>query len=144
MKILHRILSRMPFAVCWILLLSLFFPSPVFASSCNSPVVNVPGGPGRPPMAIGGFATFSCLEDIFTNVLHYAIAGAAIASFIMILMGGFSWLTSGGDPKHLEQARDKITYGIAGLVIMILVWFILKFLSTFTGVIDINYFAIPK
>lgn len=103
-------------------LLYLVFPSPVFAA-CKE-------------------TDFSCLETIFTNVLHFAIAGAAIASFVMILMGGFSWLSSGGDPKHLEQARDKITYGIAGLVIMILAWFILSFIYQFTGV-DVTKFEIP-
>ncbi len=86
---------------------------------------------------------FQCLENVFIQVIRVAVAGGAIATFLMIVKGGFTWMTSGGEPKQVEAARDSITYGIAGLVIMILIWFILKFIKEFTGV-DVTSFEIPK
>ncbi len=77
---------------------------------------------------------FKCLEDIFARILNIALSGGAIGTFVMILMGGFSWLSSGGDPKAMEKARDQLTYGIVGLFLMVAAWFILKFIKDFTGV----------
>lgn len=92
--------------------------------------------------ACGGIQIdFSCLESVFSKILNIALSGAAIATFVMILMGGFSWLSSGGDPKAMEKARDQLTYGITGLFLMIASWFILKFIKDFTWV-DVTSFKI--
>lgn len=108
---------------------SLFSPSLVFAAS---------------PHCAGNLIDFVCLEDIFANILHLAIAGASIGFFIMILSGGLKWLTSSGDPKDLENAKGRITFAAFGLFLMLLAWFILKFFYVFTGVIDITTFHIPS
>ena len=39
-------------------------------------------------------------------------------TFLYLLTGGLSWLTSGGDKSKLETARDKITNALVGLVIV--------------------------
>ncbi|OGV89593.1 hypothetical protein A2Z41_02595 [Microgenomates group bacterium RBG_19FT_COMBO_39_10] len=79
-------------------------------------------------------ATISDLIQIMWNLLNLAIRLAGIATFIMIILGGFKWLTAGGDPKAVESARNTITYAILGLVLIIIAWFILKFIADFTGV----------
>ena len=79
-------------------------------------------------------AQISDLIQIMYNLLNLAIRLAGIATFIMIILGGFKWLTSGGDPKAVESARNTITYAILGLVLIIIAWFILKFIADFTGI----------
>lgn len=74
------------------------------------------------------------IVDIVENIFGLIIRLAGILAFIMLILGGFKYLTSGGDPKAAESARKTLTYAILGLVLIIAAWFILKFLSEFTGV----------
>lgn len=74
------------------------------------------------------------IVDIIENIFGLAIRLAGILTFIMLILGGFKYLTSGGDPKAAASAQKTITYAIGGLVLIIAAWFILKFLSEFTGV----------
>lgn len=91
----------------------------------------------------GEVATIQCLECIILQVFHIAVRLAGIAVFIMLIIGGFRYLTSGGDPKGAESARKTITYAIFGLVLILAAWFILNFISTFTGIPDITEFTFP-
>lgn len=82
------------------------------------------------------------IVDIIENIFGLVIRLAGILAFIMLILGGFRYLTSGGDPKAAASAQKTITYAIFGLVLIIATWFILKFLSEFTGV-DLTKFTFP-
>ena len=60
----------------------------------------------------------------------------------MLLVGGFNFLFSGGDPKKLEQARGTVTQAIVGIIIMSLAYLILLTIQTFTGV-TVTEFSVP-
>lgn len=79
-------------------------------------------------------ATISDLVQIMFDLLNLAIRLAGIATFIMIVIGGFKYLTAGGDPKAAESAKNTLTYAILGLVLIIAAWFIIRFIAEFTGV----------
>jgi len=40
---------------------------------------------------------------------------------VLLLLGGFEWVSSGGDDKKLSSARGKIINAIIGLVVMVAV-----------------------
>ena len=82
------------------------------------------------------------IEEIVKIVLNYAVRLAGIAVFIMLLVGGFKYLTAGGDPKKAEAAQKTITYAIFGLALLIGGWFIFQFIEKFTGV-EVTQFSIP-
>jgi len=50
-------------------------------------------------------AKLSDLEGVFGNVVEVVLALAGIVLFIMLLSGGFKYITAGGDPKGIEGAR---------------------------------------
>ena len=79
-------------------------------------------------------ATFQDLEDLFARILRLVIQTGGIVTFVFLLLGGFKYLTAGGDPKKAESARNTLTYAILGLVFLILIWFVLLFIEEFTGV----------
>jgi hypothetical protein len=83
---------------------------------------------GPEPAQIGHFNT------IFSTILNLATALGLLVVFIMLLLGGFSYLTAGGDPKAMEGAKNTITYALMGLALMIAAWFILLLIESFTGV----------
>jgi len=73
------------------------------------------------------------LEFVFENVITSVLALGGIVLFIMLLSGGFKYLTSGGDPKAVEGAQKTLTYAIGGLVMLAGSFLILKIIGTFTG-----------
>ncbi len=79
-------------------------------------------------------ASFKDLGKMVTNILNIAVRMAGIAAFIMLIVGGFQYLTAGGDPKKTQAAGQTITYAIFGLIAVIAAWFIILFLEKFTGV----------
>lgn len=78
-------------------------------------------------------ATIACFECVIKVFLNIAIRLAGIAAFVMLLVGGFQFLTAGGDPKKTQAASSTLTYAIFGLVAVIAAWFILRFIEEFTG-----------
>ncbi len=93
---------------------------------------------------VDGIATLSGLETIFANVLQSALAIAGVALFIMLLIGGFKYLTGGGDPKSLESAKSTLTWAIIGLVLVAVAFLILVIIANFTGVKSILNFQIVQ
>lgn len=73
------------------------------------------------------------LECIFQNAVQAIIALAGIVVFIMLLIGGFKYITAGADPKAVESAKKTLTYAIGGLVLVAISFLILVFVSEFTG-----------
>lgn len=84
------------------------------------------------------------LQDIFKNIVSVAIGFAGIGLFVMLIIGGFSYLTAGGDTGKVEGAKKTLTYAIAGMVFIALSYLILKLISSFTGVGGILNFQIRQ
>ena len=83
----------------------------------------------------------SDLEVVFKNVVNVALGFAGIAFFVLLLVGGFKYMTAGGDPKAIEAAKKTLTAAIAGLLVVILSFLVLVFIKEFTG-IDLTEFKI--
>lgn len=92
---------------------------------------------------IDDVAKLSDITIIFSRILNFVAGFAVLAAFIMLVIGGFKFLTSGGDSKAVESARNTITYAIIGLVALVGIWLILKFIEIFTGV-PVTKFQIPS
>lgn len=91
---------------------------------------------------VQGAATFSCLEPLFRNVVQALTAFVGVAVFIMFVVGGFSFMFSGGDQKKLEKARGTITNAIIGVVVIVVAYLILLTIKALTGV-DVTHFSVP-
>jgi hypothetical protein len=87
--------------------------------------------------------TFKCLEAVFSNILTVAVSLATLALFVMLIVGGFKFLTSGGDPKAAAGAKNTMTYAIIGIVMMAVAYLIFSLIEYFTGV-NITKFTIPE
>lgn len=84
-------------------------------------------------------ATISDLEVMIQNVIGYVLGFAGVVLFVMLIIGGFKFITSGGDPKAVEGARKTLTSAIFGLIIILISYLILVFISKITGVDVINF-----
>lgn len=88
-------------------------------------------------------ATLQDLEKVFESLVTSLLALGGIVLFLMLLNGGFKYLTSGGDPKATEGAQKTLTYAIGGLVLLAGSYMILNIIKTFTGA-DVTNFVIYK
>lgn len=86
-------------------------------------------------------ATIADLGGIFTNIVQDLVGFAGIALFIMLLVGGFRYITAGGDPKAVDAAQKTITYAIMGLVLILASYLILVLIKLITGV-DVTTFKV--
>jgi len=84
-------------------------------------------------------ATISNLSCLFGKVVSYALGLAAIVLFVLLIMSGFKFITSGGDPKALEGAKKTLTYAIIGLIVILVSYLILVLIQTITGVNVTNF-----
>lgn len=55
----------------------------------------------------------------------FVIAG--IISVIMIIIGGYWYILSAGEPQKIKKAKDTILYAAIGLVISMMAWSIINF-----------------
>ena len=72
------------------------------------------------------FGNIASLLNLFIPIL---IIGAALLLLIMLLYGGFTWITAGGTPENLAKAQKIMTFAIIGLVIVILSFLFVKLIS---------------
>ena len=59
---------------------------------------------------------------------------SALIAFFYLILGGISWITSGGDKAAMETARNKITHAIVGLIIVGAAWAVMILVQSFLGV----------
>lgn len=88
-------------------------------------------------------ATIQGFECLFEIIIKAVVGFALLAVFIVLIIGGFKFLTSGGDPKAAASAKSTLTYAVFGLVGLVIIWLILKFVEVFTGV-SVTQFVIPQ
>ena len=73
------------------------------------------------------------LEAVFISLLTVSLAGVALTCMIMLLVGGFGFLTAGGDKEATAKAQRTLTYGLIGLLVALSAWIIINFLGNFLG-----------
>jgi len=78
----------------------------------------VPCGLTNTPTSIGGVAT------TVTNILLYIVG---IASVIMVIIGGFMYVISAGNPDKTKSARATIISALIGVVISSLAFVIVHY-----------------
>lgn len=68
------------------------------------------------------------IQDIVTLIVNIFSIIVGIVAVIMIVVGGFKYITSGGDSGNITSAKNTIVYAVIGLVIVALAQFIVKFI----------------
>jgi hypothetical protein len=81
----------------------------------------------------GELAGSPTLGNIISNAMDLVFVLAGVGLFLMLLMGGFTFLTSGGDSKKLEQGRGTPTNALLGFVIIFGAYWLVKIFGTIFG-----------
>lgn len=67
------------------------------------------------------------IQNIVTNGVNLFSVVVGIVAVIMIVVGGFRYITSGGDSGKITSAKTTIIYALIGLVVVALAQFIVQF-----------------
>lgn len=73
-----------------------------------------------------GKMTSDLLPRYITAIYNYGLAVAGILAAIMLMGGGFLWLSSGGNDSRVSKAKELITGSLGGLVLLLSSWTILN------------------
>ena len=114
-----------------------------FAQTQSWPDLEKPGALDTTCVTADGVATLQGFECIFANILSIIIPLAGMAAFVTLIIGGFQYLASAGDPKQLQKATGTITAAVIGIAVILGIWFIFKLLNLITG-LDLLQFQIPS
>jgi TRAP-type C4-dicarboxylate transport system permease small subunit len=69
----------------------------------------------------------STITDTIKKVINFFSAIVGIVSVIMIIYGGFKYISSGGDSGNVTSAKNTIIYAVIGLVVVAMAQFIVQF-----------------
>ena len=72
----------------------------------------------------------SSLGYIAKRIINVFSIVVGVVSVIMIIVGGFRYIISGGDSSSVQGAKNTILYAIVGLVIVVFAQVIIRFVLT--------------
>ncbi len=105
----------------FILLSALFLPSISSAITLN---LKYP--------AFGGIDinnTDQALNQLIAWFYYFVVATSGLFAFFGLVMGGFRWLSSAGNPSGIAEAKDQIVAAILGLVLILASYVLLQIIN---------------
>lgn len=67
------------------------------------------------------------LKSTVVKIIQWVLGLLGLIAVIMILYGGFVWMTAGGNEEKVASAKKVISAAVIGLIIVLLAWAIVIF-----------------
>ncbi len=93
-----------------LIILAAFFPQLASAQGLENPLGNI-----------------TSLEQLLTQVVRIFLGIMAFLATIMVIWGGFTLMTSGGNSEKVQKGKDTLVWALLGLAVVFLSWAIVKF-----------------
>jgi len=105
-----------------LLTISLLFLPAIAAAQIGEPTIGTTFGMGT-----------ADLEDTVIQIVQWVLGFLGLVAVIMILIGGFQWMTAGGNEEKVASAKKIISAAVIGLIIVLLAWAIVIFVISQTS-----------
>lgn len=102
-----------------------YLSSLTVAGTAMAQGIGDPINPGR------GFA--DNLGSLINSALNLVMIVALLLVFLYLILGGIQWITSGGDKGKTEEARNKITAAVIGIIILAAAYALVQFVAYILG-----------
>jgi hypothetical protein len=97
-------------------------------------LLKLPGGNTiSGPISETKFGGTLTIGSILSKAIPLIFVIGGIALLAMIIMAGFTFLTSAGDSKKMEQGKNQLTYAIVGIVIIFAAFWIVQIVGYMFG-----------
>jgi cytochrome bd-type quinol oxidase subunit 2 len=73
------------------------------------------------------------LKKTVLNILNLVLGLLTLVAVIMIIIGGFTWLTASGNEEKVDRAKKIISAAVIGLIIVLLAWAVVIFVARTTS-----------
>ncbi len=73
------------------------------------------------------------LKETVINIIQWVLGILALVAVVMIIIGGFQWMTAAGNEERIEKAKKVISAAVIGLIIVLLAWAIVIFVAGTTA-----------
>lgn len=84
------------------------------------------------PGATFGLGTAD-LQSTVVKIIQWVLGFLGLIAVIMILIGGFQWMTAGGNEEKVGSAKKIISAAVIGLIVVLLAWAIVIFVVSQTN-----------
>lgn len=120
---MKQMITKISLAVAGFLVIALSFSTPLVYATVSGEIdtgITAAGGNSSPDPT-------TTLNTTVGNVVNLISVFVGVVAVIMIVVGGFRYITSGGDSTKVKSAKDTLLYAIIGLIIVALAQVIVRF-----------------
>lgn len=86
----------------------------VFGNVAIGQVANIPGVDRVGPSTVGG------IVDIIRQIVRWVYIIFFIIAVLLIIFAAFTYLTAGGDPEKVAEAKNRIIYAAVAIAVAFL------------------------
>jgi hypothetical protein len=86
------------------------------------------------PVSPNSQSDLKSLGEVVSRGLQFLFPLSGIILFFIIIISGFQLLTSAGDPKQMEQAKQRLTWGVIGFVVIFVGFWLMRVLEFLLGI----------
>lgn len=81
------------------------------------------------------------IQELLTRFINISVIIAFMALTVWLVWSAIKlFITSGGEPKAIQQAWQSVTWAFLGILFLVLGWLALRLIFAFTGV-DVTTFC---
>ena len=78
------------------------------------------------------------LKQTVLNIIRLILGLMTLIAVVLVIYGGFVWLTAAGNEDNVEKAKRIISAAVIGLIIILLAWAVVIFVARTTANVTTN------
>ena len=78
------------------------------------------------------------LKTTVLNIVRLVLSLMTLIAVVLVIYGGFVWLTAAGNEDNVEKAKRIISAAVIGLIIILLAWAVVIFVARTTANVTTN------
>lgn len=78
------------------------------------------------------------LKTTVLNIVRLLLGLMTLIAVVLVIYGGFVWLTAAGNEERVEKAKKIISAAVIGLIVILLAWAIVIFVANTTANVTSN------
>jgi len=131
---LKKILRGLP------LLLITYYLLPITPASAQEngqplgPIQGIPGAYLPDPEAEGIESAGTMFSRIFSNIITFLSIVGALMFLIYFIIGALNWISAGGKPEKVENAKNTMTNAAIGLIVIVAAYSVIYIISRVLGI----------
>jgi hypothetical protein len=132
--------TKIIFIILCFIAIFLLFIDIALAQVLYKPQIPLPETKFVGPVQITG----TTLAELIRALFKWGIRVIAILAVIMIMVAGVQWMLAMGNQSKINQAKDKISSALMGLILALGAHFLLSFINpALVNLVDLSKYVIP-